>query len=360
MPDSAKKHVMHGLKLSLFTGKLEAYFRVKGIPHDYVEMDTADMARCAKATGIAQMPQVETPDGGWLTDTTAIIGKFEAEGDGPNLTPQTPVAKFASLMLEDLFDEWYWRPALYYRWAFDEDANLMSSQAARTILRDMRLPFFLRRQFVLRRQRKVYMSEDAVTPETAPAIEAHYHETLAVLNEILAKRPFLMGERPCEADFGMFGPFFRHFFSDPTPGAIMREEAPHVCAWVTRLWALRPGDLENAPEITKMPDDLGFFFEMFGNDYLTYLQANAAAADQGDKNVRHKAQGVEWIVPTAPYRVYCLSELRRHFQALGSDDQQQIRAMIGRGADVLAEEPTPIGGPETFGGVGKPVTRLWT
>ncbi|WOF72973.1 glutathione S-transferase family protein [Parvibaculaceae bacterium PLY_AMNH_Bact1] len=360
MPDINKKHVMHGLKLSLFTGKLEAYFRMKGIPHDYVEMDTADMAKCAKATGIAQMPQVETPDGGWLTDTTAIIAKFEAKGEGPNLTPQTPVAKFASLMLEDLFDEWYWRPALYYRWAFDEDADLMSAQIVRTILRDMRLPAFLRRQFILLRQRKVYLKEDGVTKETAPAIEAHYHRTLAVLNEILARRPFLMGERPCEADFGMFGPFFRHFFSDPTPGLIMREEAPHVCAWVTRLWALRPADLKNVPEVTDVPGDLGFFFEMFGTDYLSYLQANADAADRGDKNVCHNAQGVDWSLPTAPYRVHCLSELSRHFQALDPDGQEQIRALIGRGADVLEEEPTPIGGPETFVGGGKPVTRLWT
>lgn len=360
MPDTPAKHVMHGLKLSLFTGKLEAYFRVKGIEHDFVEMDRADFQRCAQATGIAQMPQVETPDGGWLTDTTAIIAKFEAEGAGPSLTPQSPVAKFASLMLEDLFDEWYWRPALYYRWAFDEDALLMSSQAARTILRDVPLPFFLRRQFVLRRQRKVYMAEDAVTPETAPAIEAHYHETLAVLNDILAKRPFLMGQRPCEADFGMFGPFFRHFFSDPTPGLIMREEAPHVCAWVTRLWALRPADLENVPQISDVPDDLSFFFEMVGNDYLSYLQANADAAERGDKNVRHEAQGVEWSLPTAPYRVYCLSELRRQFQVLGPDDQGQVRTLIGQGADLLAEQPRPIDGPETFAGGAKPVTRLWT
>ncbi len=360
MSEQNKKHVMHGLKLSLFTGKLEAYFRVKGIAHDYVEMDRADFQKCAKATGIAQMPQVEAPDGSWLTDTTAIIAKFEAEDRGPKLTPQTSVAKFASLMLEDLFDEWYWRPALYYRWAFDEDALLMSSQAARTILRDIPLPFFLRRQFVLRRQRKVYMAEDAVTPETAPAIEAHYHETLTVLNEILAKRPFLMGERPCEADFGMFGPFFRHFFSDPTPGSIMREEAPHVCAWVTRLWALRPADLENVPEVTEVPEDLGFFFEMFGNDYLSYLQANADAADRGNKNVRHKAQGVEWSVPTAPYRVYCLSELARNFQALEPGDQDQIRKLIGRGADILAEQPRSMGGPDSYSGVQKPVTRLWT
>ena len=68
---------LHGLKLSYFTGKLEAYFRCKGIAHAFVEMDTADFRRCARATGIAQMPQVECPDGPWLTDTTAIIAHFE-------------------------------------------------------------------------------------------------------------------------------------------------------------------------------------------------------------------------------------------------------------------------------------------
>ena len=360
MPDNDKKHVIHGLKLSLFTGKLEAYFRAKGISHDYVEMDTADFRKCAKATGIAQMPQVETPDGGWLTDTSAIIAKFEAEGAGPKLTPDGSVARFASLLLEDLFDEWYWRPALYYRWAFDEDAVLMSSQIARTMMRDMRLPYILRKQFILYRQRKVYLKEDGVTKATAPVIEAHYLETLDVLDKIFAKRPFLLGERPCEADFGLFGPFFRHFFSDPTPGAIMREQAPHVCEWVTRLWALRPEDLEGIPLIDEVPDDLGFFFAMMGNDYLPYLQANSDAAERGAKDVQHKAQGVEWSVPTAPYRVYCLSELSSKFQALKDEDQQKIRGLIGRGADILDDPPVSIGGPGSFVGGKKLATRLWT
>ena len=64
---------LHGLKLSYFTGKLEAYFRVKGVAFEFVDMDTADFRRCARETGIAQMPQVQAPDGRWLTDTTAII-----------------------------------------------------------------------------------------------------------------------------------------------------------------------------------------------------------------------------------------------------------------------------------------------
>ncbi len=360
MSDSDQKYILHGLKLSYFTGKLEAYFRVKGIAHDYVEMDMADFRKCAKATGIAQMPQVETPDGGWLTDTTAIIAKFEAEGTEPALTPKTATAKFVSLLLEDLFDEWYWRPGLYYRWAFDEDAKLMSAQIARTMMRDLKLPFFLRRQFILRRQRKVYLTEDGVTKATAPAIESLYLDTLDQLNAIFAKRPFLMGERPCEADFGLFGPFFRHFFSDPTPGLIMRERAPHVCEWVTRFWALRPDDLEHVAEIDAVPEDLGFFFDIFEKEYLPYLVANAEAADRGDGMVRYQAEGVAWSLPTAPYRVHCLNELCRAYQTLSSDDQERARALIGSGADTLAQSLRSIDSPQGSAGAGKLATRLWT
>ena len=38
---------LHGLKLSYFTGKLEAYMRAKGLPFRFVEMDMADFRRCA-------------------------------------------------------------------------------------------------------------------------------------------------------------------------------------------------------------------------------------------------------------------------------------------------------------------------
>ena len=68
---------LHGLKLSYFTGKLEGYMRAKGLPFTFVEMDLADFRRCAKATGVAQMPQLRTPEGTWLTDTTAIIARME-------------------------------------------------------------------------------------------------------------------------------------------------------------------------------------------------------------------------------------------------------------------------------------------
>ena len=63
---------VHGLDLSYFTGKLEAYLRGKQIPYELIEMDTGDFKRCGKATGVAQMPQVE-----WL-DARCTTGLFHA------------------------------------------------------------------------------------------------------------------------------------------------------------------------------------------------------------------------------------------------------------------------------------------
>lgn len=309
-------HVLYGMSCSYFTGKLEAYFQTKGVPFRFEELNRKQFQACGKATGILQLPCVKTPDGTWLTDTTAIMERFEAEGAGPAVRPADPASAFCSLLFEDLFDEWYWRPALYYRWSFDEDARLMSNWIARTLMSDVPLPLFLRRRYILRRQRKVYMKKDGITKETAPSLEALYMNTLRALDAIFAKRPFFFGDRPCEADFGLFGPFFRHFFCDPTSGALMRQHAPHVTHWVTRLWKTRPADLDETAVITSLPKDLGFFFEMAASDYLPYLEANSRAVSAGADNVSYRAQGVDWEIPTAPYRVECFNTLKQRFAAL--------------------------------------------
>lgn len=334
--DVTSESRLHGLKLSYFTGKLEAYFRVKGIPHRFVEMDLADFRRCARATGIAQMPQVEGPDGTWLTDTTAILAHFEAQQPEPRLHPEEPVAGFLSLLLEDLFDEWLWRPALYYRWAFAEDRALMSAQIARSFLRDVPAPFWLRRRFILERQRWVYLRRDGVTRETAPRIEALYRRTIDALEAIFARRPFLFGERPCEADFGLFGPFFRHFSHDPTPAAILREEGPHTLAWTARLWVTRPADVAQAAPITDAPEDLAPLLAIASDGYLPYLAANEAALRARCKHVRYESDGVSWSVPVSPYRTHCLAALRAGYQALAPGPRATAGARMGAGAAVLS------------------------
>jgi len=325
---NSDEYILYGLSCSYFTGKLEAYLKNKGIPYRYVEMTTAQHLKCSIATGVSQLPCVQTPDGSWLTDTTVIIDHFEKQAGGLKLRPQDSAAAFCSLLLEDLFDEWYWRPALYYRWSPEEDSRLMSRWLARTFLADQKKPLFLRRRFMLKRQRIVYLKKDGVTKKTAPAIEALYLDSLRALEVIFSKRPFLLGDRPSEADYGLFGPFFRHFFCDPTPGALMREHAPNLAHWVTRLWASRPVDIEKTSPVTSVPDDLSFFFNMVSNDYLPYLEANALAVTTGAKMVRYRSQGVDWNVPTTPYRAQCLNELKERFAALDSDAVNRVTDLL--------------------------------
>lgn len=325
---TAQTYTLYGLKLSYFTGKLEAYLRAKGIAFQFVEMNLADFQRCAKETGVAQMPQLLTPKGTWLTDTTAIIAHFEDQAVEPLFRPSTAQGAFLSRLLEDAFDEWLWRPALYYRWAFREDAQLMGRQIARTLLRDLPAPLWLRSFWITKRQQVEYLRGDGVTRENSPAIERHYLTVLDLLEPIFAARPYLFGERPCEADFGLFGPMFRHFSHDPTPAAILRERAPHVMQWVARLWAATPDRFASTTNVADAPADLDPLLRCIGADYLPFLEANLKAVANQVPRVRFESFGSQFEIPASPYRADCWLALRRQVAALSKEEQSAVCARL--------------------------------
>ncbi|UPT61434.1 MAG: glutathione S-transferase N-terminal domain-containing protein [Hyphomonadaceae bacterium JAD_PAG50586_4] len=349
---------LHGLTLSYFTGKLEAYLRVKGVPYEFIEMNMRDFRKCARATGIAQMPQLETASGEWLTDTTAIIARFEAIGAAPVLKPSRPLDGFFSLFLEDYFDEWLWRPALYYRWRFDEDAKLMSAQIARTMLRDIPGPFWAKRLSILLRQRRVFLDQDGVTRANGGAVEALFLATIDALEPIFGTRPHLFGQRPCEADFALFGSFFRHFSHDPTPHDVMRRRAPNTLAWVARLWAATPSKVDAAPAIDGAPSDLNPFLEEAGASYLPYLAANARALRERAGRVRATAKGGVFITKPSRYHLHCLNDLKRAFTALSDGDQHAAAARIGASTSLLSEPLDEIG-VALAERMWKPTDRAW-
>src|SRR5262249_36658531 len=101
--------VVYGTTASYYTGKLEAYLRAKGIDYRLEPLSAASMRRCARHTGIVQVPQVECPDGSWLVDTTLIIEYFERARPEPAVTPRAPAVAFVSRLVEDYADEWLWR-----------------------------------------------------------------------------------------------------------------------------------------------------------------------------------------------------------------------------------------------------------
>jgi glutathione S-transferase len=317
---------VHGSEISYFTGKLEAYLRYKEIRYRRVSVRPL----ASDGRGVTQMPTVLLADGRWLTDTTPILAWLETQVPEPPVVPRDPLQAFFSRLLEDYADEWLWRPAMHYRWDYAADRKLLARKIASELLGDVPAPAFVKRLLIATRQRRLFTRGDGVDRETWDHVEAVYQDTLAHLGAIFADRLFLLGDVPTLADFGFFASMFRHFGQDPTPGAIMRETAPGVYAWVARLWNARASRTRGAL-VTGVPDDWGPLLDDVGAAYLPFLAANAEAWVRRVRRFDVAVQGVRYRrLRTSRYRVWCLEQLRGHYEALPEDARTAASARLER------------------------------
>ncbi len=335
------RYIVHGAQNSYYTGKIEAYLRAKGLPYRLAPFSPSTMNRCARHTGVMQIPQIECPDGTWLVDTTPTIAYFERTITEPSLTPTDPALAFLALLLEDYADEWLWRPAMHYRWSFRECAVLNSFWLAEH-LDEVRTPRCRKRLWWRVRQTAVFVRGDGITARTRAAAEQSYLDALDGLQIALERRPYILGERPTQADFGYFAPMFRHFFCDPTPGRIMRDRAPAVLEWVARMWNTAPARLRDTMAPDTILGDLGPLLSSATAVYLPYLAANERVHAAGLGHVRYRAQGVDWSEPTKPYRVWCLDQLRRSYRHLTADARATVDQALGstEAVAILAADST--------------------
>lgn len=316
---------VYGPEVSYFTGKLEGVLRYMELPYRPIAKGPADMAG---PTGIAQVPALQLADDRWLTDSTPIIAWLDERYQGASVIPRDPALAFFSRLLEDYADEWLWRPAMHYRWDYPEGAHHVSRVLVDEAARHIPLPGFVKRHLVRSRQRALFTRGDGVTSATWDHVEKIYLDALAQLGAILAARPYLLGTRPSLADFGFFGPMFRHFAQDPPSARIMRETAPAVFEWVARVWNAR-ASVTGGELLERLPDDWGPILDSIGSAYLPHLCANAEAWKAGKSHFDVDIEGTPYRrIRTARYRVWCLEELQRHCHELSEPHQREVRARL--------------------------------
>ena len=324
--DTAVPMTVYGPELSYFTGKLESVLRYMELP--YQRITRGPMGEVAEATGIAQVPAVHLADDRWLTDSTPIIGWLDERYSEVSVIPRDPVTAFFSRLLEDYADEWLWRPAMHYRWDYAESALQQSRALADANEGEEGIPKFLVRYIIRNRQRKFFTKGDGVSADTWDHVEKIFHDTLAQFGTILETRPYLLGTRPSLADFGFFGPMFRHFSMDPTSARIMRETAPAVFEWVARMWNAR-ASVTVGELLDHVPDDWGPILDSIGSAYLPYLCANAEAWKAGHSHFDVDIEGAPYRnIRAARYRVWCLEEIRRHYDELSQPHQKEVRSLL--------------------------------
>ena len=322
--------ILYGSSISYFTGKMENYFQIRSIPYvRRVDAYPSFEKKMKKMVGVHQMPAVVLPDGRWMTDTTKMIQWFESKHNKSSILPKNPVQNFICLLIEDWADEWWWRPAMHYRWHYKEGAEFASDHLAKELLGTFPAPHFLKKMFLARRQRKGYTVGDGISQDNKDAVEANVRNLFSNLEKIFSKRPFIFGEIPSLADIGLSGPFYRHFALDPVPLKIIKSEAPSILNWLDALQNTQLKNSEHGYIEDDLPGDLDPLLEEIGGIYLPYLCKNVQAVkskkkyfefSSGELNIR-KAR-------FSQYRVWCLKELQKKFCSLPEDDQSKVEQML--------------------------------
>ena len=241
-------YTLYGAEVSYFTGKVRAYLRWRGLAFEEVAA-TREVYRSIilPKVGWPVIPVLAMPDGEIVQDSADIIARIEArEKLSPPVQPEGAVQRFVSELLHLYADEWLVIPAMHYRWTYDEEwayaefgalsAPDLPPEAQLEAGRNLGKPF------------RGMLPMLGVTEDTHPGIEASYEAFLADFSRHLDAHPYLLGGRPCLADFAFIGPLYAHLYRDPTPGELMRRIAPRVAEWTARTHA-------GAENVSDLPDD---------------------------------------------------------------------------------------------------------
>jgi hypothetical protein len=193
---------------------------------------------------------------------------------------------------------------------------------------DVKAPAWLKRWKIRQRQKSNFVDKDGVTADNREHVEQGYLRVLGTLESIFQQRPFIFGDRPTLADFGLFGPMFRHFSQDPTPAQIMRETAPGVFEWVGRMWNARASQL-SGELVSGIPGDILPLLQEIGATHLLNLAANTQAWREHKKHYDVTIQGAHYTrLPVCRYRSWCLEQLQNHCKQLPPGTRDSLQQLL--------------------------------
>lgn len=278
---------LFGMPGSLYTAKARSYLIKQRV--DFEEAIPADPAwpDITRAIGRWIIPVLVTPAGEMIQDGTAIIDHVEAAGLArASAYPETPVHRAVSLIFELFGGEGLLRPAMHYRWDFDEtNLDFLRTDFVAALMPgatgEVQEAVFGAASGRMRKAKTAF----GVSPETAPAIQVSYEAFLALLDAHFTRYPYLLGGRPTIGDYGLIAPLYAHLARDPYPAAMMKSRFFHVWRWVERMNAaqalldgLCPDEALFADDA--VPETLLALMRFIAEDYVPELTAHVAHANR--------------------------------------------------------------------------------
>ncbi len=360
--------VLYAAPASLYSCKARSYLRQHAIPHiERAPSHPEYLERIMPANGRWIIPVLETPSGEIIQDTVNIIEYLDALVPAErSAIPRSPVHQCVAYLLELFGGEGLLRPAMHYRWDFDETNIPFLSKDFSSMFLIGGDDAAREASFVTSSARMRFATTAfGVSDTNQAAIEASYLEFLQLLDDHLAGSPFLLGGIPTIGDFGFMGPLYAHLARDPYPSVIMKQRAQRVWRWTERMNAPTqdaseygdyPATLFAHDQIpATMTALLRYISEEFLNDMVAQVNAvESYLVDHpevlegevvlGKPSRRFSGmtsfawRGETMNVAVVPYRVFMLQRLHQAFHQHDVGAQARIREVFeASGLDPLLD-----------------------
>jgi len=298
---------LYGAELSPYSVKVRSYLRFKGLEFQWLERSNARLEEFSRYAKLPLAPILVDAEENALQDSTPMIEAVDAQFPEPSITPEDEALAFLAALLEDYADEWLNKAMFHYRWSYPEDQQSASKRIVEMLFEGAEAPEGT--EDAVRTRMIGRLHHVGSSPETAPLIEGSFARLIGLLETALEDRPYLFGARPCMADFGLAAQL-KQLLSDPTPGALLKAQAPKVVAWIARMEHPKAeGPFASFEALRGALGEL-LRFEVAGA-YLIWMAANAQAVEADAAGVSVDIGGALFVQKPQRYAAKALAELRR-------------------------------------------------
>jgi glutathione S-transferase len=308
-----------GLEASPYTVKVQAFLKFKGIPFEWIIRSLKNEKLFQAHAKVQLIPLIFLPDGEVMQDSTLIIERLESEHPTPSIHPTEPALWFLSCLFEEFGDEWCNKLMFFQRWFYPVDAKATGDRLARDrlegqwwgpIVRPLAARMLVRRMV----PRLAYSGGSEVN---MPNLKASFAALTGMLEKHLQSRLYLLGDRPCFGDFGLWCNLYEAW-TDPTAGAFMESNCPSLVGYIKRMQEPAvAGAFE--PIEALLPTLMPILSDEMAMRFLPWMQANRRAWLAGEKETSLMMCGTPFTQKTFKYQATTLEELRRKFSTVSGD-----------------------------------------
>ena len=352
-------YTLYGMAGSLYTARARSYMRKNAVPFTEVKAGSEEFTgQIVPQIGRWIIPVIKAPDGAIIQDGADIIDHLDAAGFSKHpIYPADPVLLLIAHAFELFGSHGLLRPAMHYRWNFDEVNLPFLRETFRDVLpsglsRDAEDAAFLHASGRMRQATEVF----GVRPDTQKLVEESYAQFLVLMERHLREHPFILGGHATIADYGLIGAMYAHLGRDPVPLRLLQTSAPNVFRWVERMNMAETfldeamfnsdGQLVDSEEL---PKSLLQLMGFIADDYLPEIAAHVERANSwleshpeiesgsptNNKSMKSGLglapfawRGVEIATVVIPYRFFLLQRLQDAFDLQSTGDQAHIRSVF--------------------------------